>query len=140
VDRISYLIDMTISNVSDPEEIARRYREYHEYLESVRDRLPPSVYDFATAPWHFDPTDPMCPHDSWVEWATVREPFSGDRSEKRALEIEVRLFGAWHDGHLILKYGGVETYSLAGPGSFQQMPTASVGHGDWLVDEIRLSE
>jgi hypothetical protein len=51
----------------------------------------------------------------------------------RALHISVRLSGAYYDGHLLLDYSDVKTYSL-------EKPKTRAAHGDWLVDEIRLSE
>lgn len=70
---------------------------------------------------------------------TILEPSSGERSEVRGLEIHVRLFGAYHDGYLNLAYERVRSYSLDTPGQFW-LPPYGVGHGDWLVDEVRLSD
>lgn len=54
------------------------------------------------------------------------------RNEHRSLEIAVKLFAAYHDGYIELKYSRVQKYSLScGEQS---------GSGDWLYDEIRLSE
>ena len=64
----------------------------------------------------------------------IREPASGARKEIRSVEIVARLFAAYHDGHIELKYSNVESYSLASG------VTDGAGHGDWLSDEIRLSE
>jgi hypothetical protein len=86
--------------------------------------------------WHYDHNDHRCPHDSLVEAITISEPASGKRREKRHIEIKVRLLGAFHDGHLELSYSDVQAYSLTGASDKRRL----VGHDDWLVDEVRLSE
>lgn len=116
-----------------------RFDAYAEYLESVRGRLPASAYAFASAPWHYDFADRRCPHDSWVESLTISEPSSGDRRQHRSLEIAVRLLGAYHDGHISLTYKVVHSYLLKSPYEYAG-PPLDVGHGDWLADEIRLSD
>ena len=119
-----------------PEEVSQSFRSYWAYLESVRELLPKSAYEFATAPWHYDHSHHRCPHDSWLETMTVSEPASGDRRENRHVEILIRLLGAFHDGYLELLYPQVQAYSFAG--GFGK--TKGVAHGDWLMDEVRLSE
>ena len=112
---------------------------YREYLESIRGRLPAAAYAFAAAPWHYDFSDRRCPHDSWVESLIVSEPSSGDRRQHRAIEIAARLLGAYHDYHLLLTYKAVRGYLLQTPQDHAP-PRPGAGHGDWLADEIRLSE
>ena len=107
---------------------------YCAYLESVKGQLPGAAYEFAAAPWHYDFSDDRSPHDSWLEALIVREPASGDRNEGRSVEISARLFAAYHNGHIELKYSDVRGYSL-----FSGVTDGS-GHVDWLYDEIRLSE
>jgi hypothetical protein len=119
---------------SNPEEIESAFARYHAYLESIRRKLPASAYDFASATWHYDHNDHRCPHDAWVESVLIRESSSGNRYGKRQLEIVARLLGAFHDGYLELSYPGVRSYAL----STEIKRTATVGHGDWLVDEVCL--
>ena len=116
------------------EEWQAGWSKYSAYLESVKDLLPRSTYEFASASWHYDFSDPRSPHDGWVEDLMIREPASGERKENRLLEVFVRLFAAYHDGHIELKYSKVYDYSLT---SGESMGS---GHGDWLYDEIRLSD
>ena len=124
-----------LSKRASPKEVDRALANYREYLESIRDGLPRSAYEFASATWHYNYNDHRCPHDSWVESIEILEPSSGIRHKEREIEIAIRLLGAYQDGHLELSYAGVRSYSLSnGNGS----PKTS--HGDWLVDEIRLSE
>ena len=108
-------------------------KNYREYLQSVKDRLPASAFEFATAAWHYDYSDHRCPHDSWVESLTIDEPARGGLLEDRSLRISARLLRAFHDGHLLLGYADVQMYSL-------ESPKTRAGHGDWLADEIRLSD
>src|SRR5215475_3040321 len=61
-------------------------------------------------------------------------------SQYRAIEIRVRLLGAYHDRRIELIYEGVRNYSLETSPKFKSPPTYKTGHGDWLIDEIRLSE
>ena len=111
-----------------------QWSKYCDYLESVRNHLPIAAYNFASAPWHYDFSDHRAPHDGWVEEIIIREPATGARKEHRSLEIVVKLFAAYHDGHIELKYSAVQNYSLAGD------KRGGSGHGDWLYDEIRLSQ
>jgi WD40 repeat protein len=113
--------------------LLERSKAYKEYLLSIKDRLPVSAFEFATANWHYDYGDHRCPHDSWVESLTINEPASRERLQHRSVAITVRLLGAFHDGHILIDYADVQTYSLVRPKSLP-------GHGDWLVDEIRSSE
>ena len=116
------------------EEWQSQWSKYRDYLESVRNHLPIAAYNFATAPWHFDHMDHRSPHDGWVEEIIIREPATGERKEHRSLEIVIKLLAAYHDGHIELKYSAVQNYSLAGD------KQRNIGHGDWLYDEIRLSQ
>jgi hypothetical protein len=79
--------------------------------------------------WYAFPEDHRCPHDAWLECVTITEIASGDRHEKRELEIQMRLLGAYHDGTIEFTYKRVTSYSL-------QALRASRGHGDWLRDEV----
>ncbi len=116
------------------EETRRLHEEYRAYLASIAAALPAAAREFALAPWHYDPRDPRCPHDAWVEAITISEPASGERHEQRGLEIRIRLLGAYHDGHIELRYVNVHGYAAdAAQGLIG-------GHGDWLVDEIALEE
>src|SRR6266481_1457657 len=124
------LIDVLTTN-STSEEIARGFQEYRNFLAASKDRFPASAYDSASAPWHYDYGDDRCPHDSWLESLVIREPATGTRNEVRAIEISVSLLGAFHDGHMELRYDGVQSYSLGA-----KKPKNNIGPGDWLADQI----
>lgn len=110
-----------------------RYAEYQKYLESIQDKFPPSAREFALAKWRIDTAFHQCPHDSWVEYIKIYEDASGERNQHRVSQIEVKLLGAYHDGFLELKYKNVVRYSLTKTDDWKS-------YGDWLYDEVRLSE
>jgi hypothetical protein len=126
-------------NSASPALLKARFDAYREYLLSIRAKLPSSAYEFAMAEWHYDPQIPQCPHDAWVEKLMIAEPALGERHEKRSIEIQLELLGAYHDGHIHLTYKNIRSYSLDTPPDFK-LPLLNVGHGDWLTDEIRLSD
>ncbi len=139
---MAYILGMDIGEISTREDVEgqnEKWREYREYLELVRGRMPRSAHGLATASWHYDTADARSLHDSWVNSLIIREPADGDRHEIRSLEIEVRLLGPYHDGNTTLIYRKVYAYSLDTPFGFVS-PPRDVGHGDWLCDEVRLSQ
>jgi hypothetical protein len=139
---MAYILDLDIGELSTREDFERqdrKWREYYDYLKSVRERMPRSAYEFATASWRYVPTDTRCLHDSWVDSLVIREPARGDRHQIRSLEIELRLFGWNHDGNTTLIYHEVYSYSLDTPFKLVSLPR-DAGHGDWLCDEVRLSQ
>jgi hypothetical protein len=136
---MAFLFGEDMSGTGDPAEFGSRLQSYREYLQSVKADFPPNAYEFAAAPWHYDTDDHRCPHDSWVESLVVKELSTGERHQHRTLEIHLQLLGAYHDGHLTVIYHEVQSYSLDTPPGYK-MPPSHVGHGDWLVDEVRLSE
>jgi hypothetical protein len=109
--------------------------DYVQYLAENAAAFPSGARSFATANWHFDFKHSQCPHDSWLEEFSIREAASGRRRQVRSVGITAKFFGAHHDGYFDLLYEGVSSYSLkfsAGKGSR--------GHGDWIVDEITISD
>jgi hypothetical protein len=116
-----------------------RYEAYQAYLQSASKRMPARAFEFASAPWHYDPVDHRCPHDAWLESISIVEPSAGARHETRRIEIRMELLGAYHDGRIRITYPGVRGYSLFQP-SDHNVPVHAGGHGDWLVDEISVSD
>lgn len=100
---------------------------YQDYLETIKDRLPSSAFEFATAQWHFDPEDPRCPYDSWLEDVKVHVRSSGIRSEMRESDIYIRLLGPQHNGYIGLLYKSVLDYTI-------------VKAKEWHHDEVRLTD
>jgi hypothetical protein len=144
VPHMVYILDLASGGAMDPAEIQALWARYDEYLASIKDRLPPSAYAFATAPWHYSTLDHRCPHDAWVESLTISEEKNDENPIQRRMNIHVRLLGAYHDGHIELAYKGVNSYGLSkpdlGPGPWGSGGWKYIGHHDWLVDEIRLSD
>lgn len=139
-----FILDLAWGGDMHVAQIQTLWARYDEYLASIKDRLPPSTYAFATAPWHYSTLDHRCPHDAWVESLTINEEKNDDNPIQRRMTINVRLLGAYHDGHIELAYRGVRSYALSkpalGPGSWGSGGWKYIGHHDWLVDEIRLSD
>jgi hypothetical protein len=104
---------------------------YPAYLAEVADRLPPGARAYAGAPWHYDFHDHRCPHDAWLESLTFHESPADDRP--RRVDLVLRLLGAYHDGHLELRYTDVTHYTAT-------MPLGPRGHGDLMIDEVLLAD
>jgi hypothetical protein len=105
---------------------------YGPYLSGILQDLPPAARAFVVADWHYDVSDHRCLHDAWVDSVSINERAQGERRQHRRTEIVVKLFGAFHDGHAQLHYTGVKACSF-------ECEDASHGHGDWIIDEVRLS-
>jgi hypothetical protein len=105
---------------------------YSAYLATVRDRLPPHIAAFAAEERHFALNAPETLHDAWLVELSVREPAKGDRQERRATEVDLRLLGTFHDREHVLRYTGVRRYEFVGA----DVPR---GHGDLYTHEVRLA-
>ncbi|MHB1131521.1 MAG: hypothetical protein ACYC4L_03950 [Chloroflexota bacterium] len=131
------------SQETDHREVNRTYNEYRRYLESVKDQLPSSAYEFATAPWHWDVEDHRTLHDSWVESLSVSEVHPEDNVKQRGVTIAVRLLGPYHDIYTDMTYLEVSSYSLTLPRLSSVVPAWSqvrTRHDDWLGDEVRVTD
>lgn len=117
----------------------RAWQGYNTYIQDHAGSFPASAFALATAPWYYDPADPRCPHDAWVESLTISEPAQDEHRDQRTLAITIRMLGAYHDGIIQLSYARVFSYALQKPA----LPTEYLnqdGHSDWLVDELRLND
>lgn len=135
---MAYILPSDIRGIEDHLLIKKCFNEYFQYLESIKDKLPKNVVDFAMAPWHYDPSDYKCPHDAWVESLKIAEVSFGERRRNRNIEIHLQLLGAYHDGFIDLIYKGVKGYTLTLPE--EDNSGLNTWHGDWMSDEIRLTE
>jgi hypothetical protein len=88
---------------------------------------------FATDPWYSDPKDHRCPHDAWLEACDVHEIAEGDRGQIRSTAITLRLLSSYHDGYIVFRYKGVESFALAAEDSAR-------GMRDWLSDNFTPTE
>jgi hypothetical protein len=98
--------------------------------------MPPGALAYAAADWHWNPKDPRCPHDAWIEFVTMQESTSGKRFWVGELNIKARALGAYHDGHFEISYSSVASHCF----ERQASPSSFGGYADWLTDEVRLSE
>jgi hypothetical protein len=114
------------------------YFPYRAYVESIRDRLPPHVYAFASVIRYFDLESHSSLHDSWLESFTVREVATGVRQEIRRMEIAMALLGPFHDLRIRLHYTGVTRYSFVAPPRYGHSRYDHTAHGDLFTHEIRL--
>lgn len=116
------------------DDFKQKWKEYYAYLETIKDQIPKSAYEFAKAKWHYNFNDSRCPHDSWIDDVIIHENAEGDRKQFRTIEIKIVLLGAWHNGNIEITYKNVKGYSIS--------KSADLGksHNDWMRDEIRLSE
>jgi hypothetical protein len=112
---------------------AEAFRHYRQYLESERDRFPPSAFALATSEWYFNFKDHRCPHDAWLQHLVTREIGRGERHEQRTTASSLQLLGAYHDLVLTFSYQGLHRYVLEGH-------DVRLGHGDWRYDEFRVNE
>ena len=122
----------------DQREIDARFEAYYRHLEAIRNRLPASAFNFASAPWHYDDGEQGL-HDSWVEALVIEETLAGERHNERSIQIHARLLGAYHNRRIDLHYKNVQKYDLFTPSRFKHPPSYKTGHGDWLYDEIDVS-
>src|SRR4051812_41651335 len=87
------------------------FGRYLAYVESIRERLQPDIYAFASDSRYFDLTSHTSLHDAWLESLSVQEVASGVRHEMRRVEISLCLLGPFHDRRIHLHYTGVSRYS-----------------------------
>ena len=114
------------------------YGTYKKYVQSIREKLPKHIYDFAANPGHFDLTSHSSLHDAWLESLVVDETASGERNEIRQLEVRISLLGPFHDRRIRLRYAGVARYSFDAPARYDDPRYDHTAHGDLFTHEIRL--
>jgi hypothetical protein len=126
-----------LKDSTDYQELGRMWERYMAYLVSVREKLAPQVYAFATTAAHYDPQDPRTLHDARLIRAVIREGKPPLSDHARAVTIDLTLERPYGDGELCLRYVGVHGYSLT-----RSTRNESVGapHGDLVRHEIRVSE
>jgi hypothetical protein len=86
---MAYILGNDIGEVETPEDFERQetnWRAYRKYLESVRERLPGSAFEFATALWRYDTVDARSLHDSWIDSLVISEPALGDLARSDRLK------------------------------------------------------
>ena len=114
------------------------FTRYSAYVASIRHKLPPHVYSFASDGRYFDLSSHSSLHDAWLETLTVREAASGDRHQVRRMEVALCLLGPFHDRRIHLYYTGVTRYTFTAPPRYREPRYEHTAHGDLLTHEIRL--
>lgn len=128
---------------SSPAEVAQCHSEYERYLEVHQLDFPANAFAFANAPWHYDPTDSRCPHDSRLVSLTIHEV--DNQMNANGVQINARLLGAYQDGEINIVWRDVSGYRFVFPNNvFESSRHSSqtllkATHGDWLIDEVFLS-
>lgn len=108
-------------------------RNYKNYVESVKNRLPKSACAFMSADWHYQHMDYRCPHDSRIINISIIEETSNNPASKCSLEIN--LIGGYGN-EILIKYDSVFSYELIK--NEIEWPAGDESHGDWLIDELIL--
>ena len=107
------------------------WRRYEDYIESVRDQMPPGAMKLALSAEWYDFSCHHCPHDAWLQDFKIIEGETAS-GQKRGDSAELKLLGAYHDELLVLRYPRLMSFNI-------QAPALSDGMGDWRYDEFRLS-
>jgi hypothetical protein len=114
------------------EALLKAHANYDVYLKDNRVLFPESAYEFATAEWHHNFSDHRAPHDSWVTSITIKQ-VSIPSTDSGGFDAELVLFGAYHDGHLHIKYKSIHSFTV-------HRPEVAGGPIEVYRDEVRLSE
>ena len=114
------------------------FTTYFEYIESIFDKIPKHLYNFAKDFGRYSLNHPSSLHDTWLSSLTVSENYEKDDSSIAQVEIHLSLLGQLHDRYIELVYKRVSHYSFEKT-LFQKPPTQTA-HGDLIVHEIRLTD
>ena len=90
------------------------FDSYIEYLDENKQKLPDSVYLFASDPSRHDIESPHSLHDSWMTSICIKENRNRNRPFNPKPSIEIELLGQMHDRNIYLNYESVESYSIVG--------------------------
>ena len=126
------------------DEDGTHFDSYFKYLETVRDKMPPHVYQFASDYKYYNLDSHSSLHDAWLDYLKIIEPAQGDRKQNRTIEIQARFLAPFHDKRIYLTYKNVIGFELKTPECFETYPGSSFqregGHGDLYTHEIRIEE
>jgi hypothetical protein len=109
---------------------ATSYQQYLQYLDSVKQKLLPSAYEYGAASWHYDLSHPKCIHDAWLRTLAIEEICA---ETPQSSNISATFLNAFEDRLLSFSYRDVVHYKLSTPGKIQ-------AHGEVYFDEVRLSD
>ncbi len=116
---------------ADLDPVSDRWTAINQYNASILDRLPSGAKEFICSTWHYDYSDPRCPHDSWIK--SVELKTTDVKTGVRAARLSP--LGAFHDRDIYFAYAGITDLSIEG-----QLVTPNGRNSDWLYDEVHLCE
>jgi hypothetical protein len=109
-------------------------QEYSAHVDSWKDDLPTSAYEYAKAIWHYDMRDARCIHDAWLASCVFQEAsLQKPHAKPTGFGIEISFLTGLEDRVLKFSYKNIVHYSL-------ESPSQSETHSEVYFDEIRLSE
>lgn len=114
------------------------HRPYWVYLDSIRSKMPETLYRFAANPKHHDLSSHVSLHDAWLEQLSIREISETNDRSKRLLLISTSYLGPFHDVRIHIDYRRVSGYELRNPLDLGGSHFPQTSHGDLAVHEVRL--
>ena len=115
------------------ESMMSAHRRYADYLAQHQGRFPQSAFAYASADWRNNFSDHRAPHDSCVSELRFVDRSLPRADADRDTDLEIVLFGAYHDGHLHLQYLNVQSFALSST-------SVAAGPTEVYRDEVRLSD
>jgi hypothetical protein len=112
---------------------------YRSYFEANKHHFPSNARDFAGSAWHYDFSDPRCPHGASCGSIVMETPVEEIATDGyRGGEIQVRLLTPGRIGYLVLTYTRIRSHSLVLYTPMAEEETAS--YSSLIVDEVTLTE
>lgn len=113
------------------------FDQYFAYLEEISDRLPPRVRTIALDRRRYTLNDSETLHDAWLDSLQMHEAAAAQDSNRRAVQVELRLLGPFHDRYFEFRYQDVSRYIHDELPEYRCLPSSN-GHGDLLFHEFTL--
>ena len=114
------------------------FDDYIDYLNTIKDKIPQHVYEFASNVNRHNLDSPHSLHDSWITSISVREKRNKISPFEPVTSIKIELLGQLHDRDIVLEYEGIKSYSIEcveNPYNW-----ADTFHGDIISHEVSLLE
>lgn len=106
-----------------------KWAEIDHYNKAIAPSLPLGARTLALAEWHYNASDPRCPHDSWLQSIEILT-----ENSKVIQGVRLRLLGPYHDQVIRVDYANVTDFSVQG------QLVAGNRNLDWLYDEVHLCD
>lgn len=125
--------------IFDDENEITQYDLYFDYIRSISDEIPKSLYDFVSDVERYDLRSSKSLHDSWLERINVTSPLFSFKNEDTELElsfysVELVLFNRKTDFQHTLTYQAVSSLECS------NLENNIVRPSDLLAHEFRLEE